>query len=327
MRLELTYDMRAPAFGAPIENLYATALDQVQWADELGFNAVGLGEHHCSPDGYNPSPLNLAAAMGARSKQITLRTTVLLAPLYDPIKLAEDAAVTHLATGGRLELGIGGGYRPSEFESLGRKLEDRWQAIGETIHVLRQAWTGEPFEWQGRRCWVTPKPPTPPKIILGGASAAAARRAARIADGWYPPLEPKLWEPYREECIKLGKPDPGAYCMPGPIFLWVANDIEKAWQQVMPHVQHQLQSYSEWTIEAYGKPSGPYAKAITPETIRQSPAYQVMTPEQVLAMAEQLPENSVLFLNPLLSGIDPQLSWEMLALFEREVHPYLQRLA
>jgi alkanesulfonate monooxygenase SsuD/methylene tetrahydromethanopterin reductase-like flavin-dependent oxidoreductase (luciferase family) len=325
MELAISYDMRAPAFGAPARELYAAALDQVQWADALGFDVVGLGEHHGSPDGYNPSPLVLASAMGARTQRIRLRTSVLLAPLYDPIKLAEDAAVTQLATGGRLLLGIGGGYRPSEFETFGRRLGDRWRAIGEAIEVLRLAWTGEPFTWQGRRCLVTPRPDPAPPILLGGASAAAARRAARIADGWFPPLEPKLWKPYREECLALGKPDPGAYPRQGPIFLWISEDPEKDWERLLPHVLHQLRSYSEWTIEAYGRPSGPYAKQLTADTVRQSPAYQVLTPEQALALAERLGSHSVLYLNPLLSGIETAYAEEMLALFEREVHPYLPR--
>jgi hypothetical protein len=93
----------------------------------------------------------------------------------------------------------------------------------------------------------------------------------------------------------------------------------------MPHVLHQLRSYSEWTIEAYGRPSGPYAKQMTPETIRQSPAYRVLTPEQTLALATELGPNSVLYLNPLLSGIDPAFAQQMLQLYEREVHPYLMR--
>jgi alkanesulfonate monooxygenase SsuD/methylene tetrahydromethanopterin reductase-like flavin-dependent oxidoreductase (luciferase family) len=259
MELVITYDLRAPPFGAPARDLYAAALDQVTWADELGFDVVGLGEHHASPDGYNPSPLVLAAAMGARSRRIRLRPSVLLAPLYDPIKLAEDAAVTQLATGGRLLLGIGGGYRPAEFEMFGRRLADRWRAIGEVIELLRLAWTGEPFEWRGRRCHVTPIPDPPPPILLGGGSPAAARRAARIADGWFPPLEPRLWPPYREACLQLGKPDPGDYPPQGPIFLWVDADPEKAWERLAPHVLHQLRSYSEWTVEAYGRPAGPYA--------------------------------------------------------------------
>jgi hypothetical protein len=325
VELVISYDMRAPDFGAPARELYAAALDQVQWADELGFDTVGLGEHHGSADGYNPSPLILASAMGGCTKRIRFRTAVLLVPLYDPIKLAEDAAVAQLATGGRLLLGIGGGYRPSEFETFGKRLENRWQAIGETIALLRLAWRGEPFEWQGRRCLITPRPDPPPPILLGGGSAAAARRAARIADGWFPPLEPRLWPPYREECLALGKPDPGAYPKQGPIFLWISKQPEKDWERLMPHVLHQLRSYSEWTVEAFGKPSGPYAKEMTAETVRQSPAYQVLTPEQALGLAEKLGTESVLYLNPLLSGIDPKAARSMLDLYEREVHPHLER--
>jgi hypothetical protein len=325
MQLDITYDMRAPDFGAPAQELYAAALDQVQWADELGFDNVGLGEHHAAPDGYNPSPLVLAAAMSARTQHIHFRTSVLLVPLYDPIKLAEDAAVTQLATGGRLILGVGGGYRPAEFEMFGRRLEDRWQAIGETLELLRLAWTGEPFEWKGRRCQVTPRPDPPPPILLGGSSAAAARRAARIADGWFPPLDPRLWPPYREECLKLGKPDPGDYPTQGPIFLWISKQPERDWERIAPHALHQLRSYSEWTVEAFGRPAGPYAEDISEDALRESSAYQVLTPDDALAMAEKLGPNSVLFLNPLLAGIDPAFSWQMLKLYEREVHPHLPR--
>ncbi len=326
MELTITYDMRAPGFGAPRNTLFRAALDQVAWADELGFDVVGLGEHHGSSDGYNPSPLPLACAMAARTQKIRLRTSVLLAPLYDPVKLAEDAAITQVISNGRLLLGIGAGYRPSEFETFNRRLDDRWQAMGDICEFLRLAWTGEPFEWRGRTCIVTPKPePFAPPILLGGSSAAAARRAARIADDWFPPLDERLWTPYREECIALGKPDPGPYPRQGPIFLWISNNPERDWERLLPHVRHQLLSYSEWTAEAFGRPAGPYAGAgMTPETIRQSPAYRVLTPDQALALAAELGPHSVIYLNPLLAGVAPEFSWEMLKLYEREVHPYIR---
>ena len=325
MELALTYDLRAPGFGAARSDLVNAALDQVAWADELGFDVVGLGEHHCSDDGYNPSPLPLACAMAARTSRIKLRTSVLLAPLYDPVKLAEDVAMTQVISNGRLLLGIGAGYRPVEFESFNRQLDDRWQAMGDICKFLRNAWTGEPFDWEGRTCIVTPRPePFAPPILLGGSSAAAARRAAHIADGWFPPLDPRLWQPYRDECVKLGKPDPGEYPNQGPIFLWISEDSERAWETLLPHVQHQLKSYTEWTEEAFGKASGPYAGKMTAETIRQSPAYQVLTPDEALALTEVLGDHSVLYLNPLLAGIDPDYSWQMLKLYEREVHPYLR---
>ena len=326
MELTLTYDMRAPSFGAARTELFAAALDQVAWADELGFDVVGLGEHHGSPDGYNPSPLVLAGAMAARTHSIQLRTSVLLAPLYEPAKLAEDSAIVQTLSNGRLLLGLGAGYRPSEFETFGRELDQRWRAMGEICQFLRLAWSGQSFEWDGRTCLITPQPePFAPKILLGGSSAAAARRAAHIADGWFPPLEPKLWQPYRDECLALGKDDPGEYPRHGPIFLWISHDPQKAWKQLMPHVLHQLRSYSQWTVEAFGKAAGPYAQEVTPDTVMQSGAYQVLTPEQALQLAQELGEHSVLYLNPLLAGIEPSLSWEMLSVYEREVHPYLPR--
>ena len=327
MELTITYDMRAPEFGAPRDQLFRAALDQVAWADELGFDVVGLGEHHGSPDGYNPSPLPLACAMAARTRKIRLRTSVLLAPLYDPVKLAEDAAITQILSAGRLLLGLGAGYRPSEFETFGRRLQDRWQTMGEVCEFLRLAWSGEPFDWCGRRCQVTPRPePCAPPILLGGSSAAAARRAAHIADDWFPPLDARLWAPYRDECIRLGKPDPGPYPQHGPIFLWIAEQPAKAWEQLLPHVRHQVQSYAQWTEEAFGTAAGPYAAGgLTLEALRQSDAYRVLTPEQALQLMESLGEDGVLYLNPLLAGIDPELSWKMLRLYEREVHPHLPR--
>jgi alkanesulfonate monooxygenase SsuD/methylene tetrahydromethanopterin reductase-like flavin-dependent oxidoreductase (luciferase family) len=323
MELVITYDMRAPAFGAPRRELFAAVLDQVAWADDLGFDTVGLGEHHAAEDGYNPSPLILASAMAGRTSTIRFRTAVLLVPFYDPIKLAEDAAVLQLVSGGRLILGIGAGYRPAEFEMFGRDLADRWQTVGDVCRLLRQAWTGEPFEWQGRRCWVTPKPAPAPPIVLGGSTPASARRAARIADGWLPPLDPRLWKPYREECVGLGKADPGPYPAQGPIFLWVAEKPDRAWEWILPHVEHQIRSYGAWTEEAFGRAAGPYAGELDPAAIRRNSSYQVLTPEDALALAESLGDQSVFYLNPLLAGIDPERSWQMLRLFEKEVFPHL----
>jgi hypothetical protein len=63
---------------------------------------------------------------------------------------------------------------------------------------------------------------------------------------------------------------------------------------------------------------------MTAETIKKSPAYKVLTPDQALELAEKLGQHSVIYLNPLLAGIDPDVSWQMLQLYEREVHPHLR---
>ncbi len=147
MQLQLAFELRSPDCGAPHRELYAAMLDICAWADELGFDVVNFGEHHGADSGYNPSPLIACAAVAGRTRRIRMRPNVLLAPLYDPVKLAEDCAVLALIAPHRFSLAIGGGYRPSEFAMFGRRLDERWAAIGEVVEFLRRAWTGEPCEF------------------------------------------------------------------------------------------------------------------------------------------------------------------------------------
>jgi alkanesulfonate monooxygenase SsuD/methylene tetrahydromethanopterin reductase-like flavin-dependent oxidoreductase (luciferase family) len=322
----MVFDMRAPGFGAPRRELFAAALDCAAWADALGFDVIGLGEHHLAEDGYNPSPLVLGSALAGRTRRIRLRTAVLLAACYDPIRLAEDLAVAQLVSGGRIELGLGFGYRPAEFAMYGRRVEDRFDITCRTAEVLKQAWTGQPFEHEGRPCLVSPLPEKPVPVLLGGMAPRVARAAARIADGFLVPLvAASVWEPYRDECLKLGKADPGEYPKQGPTFLWISEDPDREWEWLAPHVLHVLDSYARWTTEAYGKPVGPYAGGITAATVRQSAAYKVLRPEEAVALAQELGDHSSLYLTPLLGGIHPSRAWKMLRLFEREVYPHLLR--
>ena len=328
MELVMVFDMRAPAFGAPRSGLFAAALEMAAWADRVGFDVIGLGEHHRADDGYNPSPLVLASAMAARTNRIRLRTAVLLASCYDPVRLAEDTALLQILSAGRFELGLGFGYRPSEFAMYGRRLEDRFEFTCNTAKLLKTAWTGEPFVYDNRPCQIAPIPEQPIPVLLGGIAPRVARAAAQIADGFLVPLfGADAWQPYRDECLKLGRPDPGEYPKQGPTFLWISNDPDRDWEWLAPHVLHVLDSYTRWTVEASGKPAtvSPYANGITAETIRESGAYQVLTPRQALDMIEELGDNSSLYLTPLLGGADPKRAWDMLRLYEREVHPYVPR--
>lgn len=326
MELGMVFDLRAPDWGTPRRELLAAALDIAAWADDIGFDVLGLGEHHGSDDGYNPSPLILGSAFAGRTRRIHMRTAVLLASCYDPIRLAEDTAMLQLLSNGRFELGLGFGYRQSEFAMYGRRVEDRFAHTCKVAEVLKQAWTGQLFEYEDRPCRVSPVPDTPIPLMLGGQSPAVARAAARIADGFLIPLQnAKLWQPYRDECLKLGKADPGEYPKQGPTFLWVSEDPERDWEWLMPHMVHILESYAKWTAEAYGKPTGVYAHGVSAETIRASGVYQVLTPEQTIALIGKLGDNSSLYLTPLLSGLEPKRAWKMLELWQREVHPHVPR--
>ena len=326
MEFVISYDMRAPGFGAPASELYAAALDQCAWADDVGFHAVGLGEHHASEDGYLPSPIPMAAAIAARTSRVIIRPNVLLAPFYEPVKLAEDLAVLQYLCQGRLEVVIGAGYRPYEFQMFGKRREDRKALYMDVFDVLRKAWSGQSFEYQGRDVTVTPVPDPAPRLLLGGSHRAVARRAARIADGYYPPGG-EHWDVYRDECIALGKPDPGVVKPLGPIYTHVTHTPDADWDRIAPHAAHCVKSYAEWTVEAYGRAAGPFAAGVDPADLRKSGAYQVLAPEDAIAMIRKLGRDRTFILTPLLGGLDPAFAWEGLRLFEREVWPHVRDLA
>ena len=291
----------------------------------IGFDVLGLGEHHNSDDGYNPSPLILASAMAARTKQIRLRSAILLASCYDPVRLAEDISVLQILSHGRYELGLGFGYRRVEFAMYGHTFEGRFDQTMKVLEVLKAAWSGEPFEYMGRPCQIKPVPNKAVPVMLGGVAPKVARAAAAHADGFLVPMfGDGAWKPYRDECLKLGHRDPGEYPKQGPAFLWISEDPERDRQWLTPHVAHVLESYSSWA-QAEGTASPYSVDDLTPQGIWKNPAYQVLTPEQTLALVEELGDNSSLYLAPLFAGIDPKKGWEMLQLFERDVLPHIPR--
>jgi probable F420-dependent oxidoreductase len=173
------------------EQEYRETLDLVRLADRVGFDSAWVSEHHGSSDGYLPSLLAMLAAFAAVTERIELGTGVLLAPLHDPLRLAEDAAVVDQLSGGRLLLGIGNGWREEEFRMFDASRTERGARTEETIEVLRRAWTGRRFSFEGRtlrydRVKVTPQPARTggPPILLGGYDRRAVIRAGRLADGY-----------------------------------------------------------------------------------------------------------------------------------------------
>ena len=189
--------------------------------------------------------------------------------------------------------------------------------VGDTVRLLRQAWTGELFEYQGRTIVIRPVPYRRSTLFLGGVSEAAARRAARIADDFYTPHDEALWAPFRDECIKQGRPDPGPAKPLGPVFLWVAENTDDVWTMLMPHTLSQFTEYEQFMTEGYGEAAlGPYRSKPSPEEVRQNPANQALTPEETIALAERLGSRGVLQLNPWMDVIAPQEAWKMMRLFE-----------
>lgn len=316
--ITLRFDMRGPAFGAPHAALYQAAIEMAEYGDRNGFHSIMLSEHHGVEDGYLPSPLVLASAMAARTKHVQLQFFAIIAPLHDPLRLAEDIAVLDQVSRGRVLVALAGGYVASEFAMFDRSMADRGKLVEEAIETLKAAWTGEPFTFRNRTVRVTPRPfrePHPP-LLMGGSAPAAARRAGRLADGFVT-HRPDLYQIYVDAATAHGK-NPRPFSASPPGFLYVAEDPEAAWRVIAPHAVHEMNSYGEW-IAASGT-DGRFAKVSSPDEARASGGYVIVTPDECVALARQFDN---LTFHPLMGGLDPEFAWAGLELFVQKVLPRL----
>lgn len=321
MHLSMRFDFRNPTFaGTSMADRYQAALDMAQWADNLGIPAsIAVSEHHGSEDGYIPSPQLILAAMAARTKNVRLSVAALIAPFHDPLRIAEDFCVLDNLSQGRVDLIVAGGYAPSEFAMFDVPVKERPKRVTEAVHTLKAAFAGKPFDYRGRTVHITPAPVRPggPSVLMGGASEGAARRAARIADGFVP-SETKFWEFYRDEMIKLGKPDPGPGMTGTSEVTALAADVDKGWTAMSPYFLHETNAYGAWKVAA-GEDT-PYEVFPDTDALRQANRYHVVTPEQYIAQLKAAPYPVAQF-HPLCGGMPVETAWESLRLFEREVLP------
>jgi alkanesulfonate monooxygenase SsuD/methylene tetrahydromethanopterin reductase-like flavin-dependent oxidoreductase (luciferase family) len=251
MKYAIFYSLQAPPeFGVTPQQVYAEALDQIQRADELGIYQVWLTEHHFMDDAYCPSPMIAAAAIAGRTKQIRIGQGVVLLPFYGhPLKLAEDAAVLDVISGGRFELGIGRGYRPHEFTGFGMNRKQRVSMTNEGIEIIRKAWTGERFSFSGKHYQVndarlTPTPVQKPMPLWSGAGTPAARR--KVAERGQPLLVSLItnleetkseFGDYTQALRDFGR-DPAQFPRALIREFYVAEDGKRAWEEVKPHFLH-----------------------------------------------------------------------------------------
>ena len=252
----LWYDFRNPApWAVPFEQLYAQCLEQIAGAEQLGFDSIWMTEHHFCDDGYTPSPLVMAGAIGARTKRMRIGTNLMILPLHNPVRIAEDAATLSLLTGGRFDLGVGIGYRELEFREFGRELKQRPSLIEEGIAIIRKAWAGERLNFEGKRfragdVRITPVPTHTPKLYLGGMAEPAIDRAARIADGFL--STGGIGNDVYVQCLQRhGKRPEDGVIIAGHWAL-ISDDPEREAAIVGPHALYQSNQYIEWG--AFGPP-------------------------------------------------------------------------
>ena len=229
-----------------------------------------------------------------------------------------------LASGGRFSVVLGLGYRPSEYAAHGKNWADRGQLMDEACDTLLKAWTGEPFEYRGTTVRVTPIPLTQPHptIFIGGTAKVSARRAARLGLPLFTAANlPDLERYYQEQCAALGVE---AMCfMPGADtnMVHVAEDPDRAWAELGDYFFHEASTYASWQTPDIS--SAVHSHATSPAELRAEGIYQVLTPDECVARAEEQGAAAQFMLHPLVGGMPIDRGWESLTLFAEKVLPRL----
>jgi probable F420-dependent oxidoreductase len=218
---------------------------EAQLAEQVGFDAILVGEHHQHRDGFLPSPLIVSTAVAARTRKIRIGTGILLLPLYHPVHVAEDAATLDIISNGRLILGVGMGYQAGDFGAFNIPPSQRVSRMEEGIDIIRACWTQDTFSYDGRRfrldnVAVYPKPiqqPHPP-IWVGAMADDSIRRAARYGDAWLTGITQPMQKILRY--TQTYKAYAGEFHRPARVMLmrdaWVAETRRRAEEEYGPEV-------------------------------------------------------------------------------------------
>ena len=317
---------------------YRTILELAREAEVLGFDSIWLSEHHGASDGYLPSLLPMAAAIAAVTDKVRIGTGVVLAPMHDPLRLAEDAAVVDNVSDGRLILGLARGWREEEFRMFGVPHGERLARTLEPVEILRRAWAGERFSFEGKAfryddVLVTPPPARPggPPIYLGGFEEKTIRRTGALADGYIRSRssleDSKAALRWAEEGAREAGRDPEALGFAQLQNAFVSRDGD-AWARVRAGVNHQIGVYAAWRDGADTPGTGLHVPDVGEGALKALTVHG--TPDEVLAGLEPIADAFAsrrefhLIVRLHYPGMDHDTARDAVELFGTEVLPRLK---
>jgi alkanesulfonate monooxygenase SsuD/methylene tetrahydromethanopterin reductase-like flavin-dependent oxidoreductase (luciferase family) len=200
------------------QDVYDSGLEQMLAAEALGYSSIWIAEHHFNDYGLCPSPPVLAAFVAARTTTMRLGMGVSLLPLHHPVDLAEQLAVLDVVSGGRLDVGIGRGGTLQDYQTFQSDRGDSRARVEEGIELIRQSWSGGPFDFRGRfhsaeRLHVRPRPaqrPHPPLFIAANSEdsvLSAARLGLPTLSSFFVPVAElqKRHQVYRDAALAAGR--------------------------------------------------------------------------------------------------------------------------
>ncbi len=319
-----------PGSSLSFADLYREMFRQIDFADQAGLDSIWLTEHHFTDDGYLAATMPMLAAIASRTRRVTIGTYVLLAPFYHPLRLAEDAATVDVLSNGRLRLGIGTAYREEEFQGFEVSRKYRLGRTLETIEILRRAWTGERFSFEGKHFHfkdvrVLPRPVSVPhpELLWAGMTERAIQRGAELGLSFACNLGLHEVELYRNTLRNLGK-DPADFNIVRSATVQIADSADQAWADVEQPLMYQAALYGKWL--AAGMRGN--QEWILPDPVRLRRNSVLGTPaevaKQLSSMIERTPMTE-LILNMQLPGLAPAKAMRSLERFVAEVLPMVRR--
>ncbi len=306
----------------------------------MGFDTAWLTEHHFSEDGYSPSLLPIAGTIAGLTSSIRIGTFLILLPLHNAVRVAEDAATVDIISRGRFDLGFGQGYVASEFEGYGVPLNERGSRLKEGVEVIQGIWSQSPFSYQGqhynlKNINIVPPPvqkPYPP-IWIGARGPIAVKRAARMGCHFLGTSDPFTQELYDATLREEGK-NPEDFHAAQLRWCFVGETRDAAWDACQHHLHYMLTWYGKWISEASDvKGDEQFAQLPPPEKLRDTDQALLAGPAMVGSPDEVAEEilsftrgvrTTHLVLGMHFPGIDPWKVNRSMELFAKEVMPALK---
>jgi alkanesulfonate monooxygenase SsuD/methylene tetrahydromethanopterin reductase-like flavin-dependent oxidoreductase (luciferase family) len=306
---------------------YRDFINYIIAAEKIGFEGVFLVEHHFTGQGQLSASLNLLSYLAAKTAKIRLGTGVVVLPWHNPVLLAEQVATLDVLSGGRVDLGIGRGYRKDEFDAFCVPMSEAQERFAECFDVMLKAWASdERFSHQGKR-WqykdimVEPAPiqrPHPPIWLAGGSPQGIAY----IASKNYNLLLDQLASisevrervgAYLDGLEKIGKPRDATRIGIARSITIVRNEAERK-----KALERRKDTFKRIGAIAYRKPGTPQPGHDDPDLANDDSAL-LGTPREIIDRINVLAEAGAGYLLLTMSSISP----ESVQQFAEEIMPHV----
>ncbi len=338
LKFGILFPFRNPPHAkVPWEQLYREHLDLAADSEALGYDNIWLTEHHFVDDGYSPSLLPIAAALAARTRTIRIGTFLILLPLHNPVRIAEDTATVDLISNGRFDLGVGLGYRREEFGDQGISHTERGARLKEGIAIIQRLLRDEEVTIDGKfsklnKIRIVPpalQRPHPP-IWLGAIAPKAIERAAEMGFHFQAVGPHALDELYDVALEKYGR-NPKDFNIAQLRACYVAPSREQAWEQAAEGVHYMASCYAKWFAEANDKPGDDKAGEGIPavDEMIKSQSFSFFGEDAIVGTPKDAAEMISDYVNRgrlthmvmamALPGLAPHLARSSMDLFAKEV--------